>query len=97
MRQERLLQIIIAPYVSEKTARVGELHRQYAFKVLPDAKKPEIRAAVEKLFQVTVTGVNVSIVKGKRKMTGRIPGRRSDWKKAYVTLQEGQEINFAGT
>jgi large subunit ribosomal protein L23 len=66
------------------------------FKVLPDASKPEIRKAVEKMFDVTVTAIQVSNVKGKVKRFGQTLGRRSDWKKAYVTLAEGSDINFMG-
>ena len=66
-------------------------------KVLPDATKPEIKAAVEMLFNVDVTGVQVANVKGKVKRFGQTVGRRSNWKKAYVTLAEGQDIDFTGT
>lgn len=96
MSQERLMKVLLAPLVSEKTARLADSSRQYAFKVLPDASKPEIRQAVEKLFEVKVTNVQVAKVKGKVKRFGQTLGRRSDWKKAYVTLAEGQDIDFMG-
>jgi large subunit ribosomal protein L23 len=91
---ERLHSIILAPVVSEKSSRVAEKQNQAVFKVLRDAKKPEIKAAVEKLFKVKVEGVRTLNVKGKTKRFGAASGVRSDWKKAYVTLAEGQEIDF---
>ena len=94
MNQERLLQILLAPHVSEKTNRLAERHNQVVFKVARDATKPEIKGAVELLFNVKVTGVTVLNVKGKRKRFGAIQGRRSDWKKAYVSLGAGHEIDF---
>lgn len=94
---ERLHQIILAPVVSEKSTRVAEKGNQAVFKVLRTARKPEIKAAVEKLFGVTVEAVQTSNVKGKTKRFGRFEGARSDWKKAYVTLAEGQEIDFLGS
>jgi len=97
MNNERLSKILIAPVVSEKSTRVAELgQRQMVFKVLRDASKPEIRKAVEKMFDVSVTGVRVMNVKGKVKRFGQSIGRRSDWKKAYVTLAEGSDIDFVG-
>ncbi len=95
--QERLLKVLLSPIVSEKSARIADRNRQFAFKVLPDATKPEIKAAVEMLFNVDVTGVQVANVKGKVKRFGQTVGRRSNWKKAYVTLAEGQDIDFTGT
>ncbi len=94
MREARLLQVLLSPHVSEKTARVGEKNRQIVFKVRPDANKQEIKDAVELVFKVNVISVQVLNVKGKRKNFGRIPGKRVDWKKAYVRLQEGQDIEF---
>jgi large subunit ribosomal protein L23 len=91
---ERLHQIILAPVVSEKSTRSAEKHNQAVFKVLRDARKPEIKAAVEKLFNVKVEGIRTLNVKGKTKRFGASQGVRSDWKKAYVTLAEGQEIDF---
>jgi large subunit ribosomal protein L23 len=91
---ERLHQIILAPVVSEKSTRVAEKQNQAVFKVLRDAKKLEIKKAVETLFSVTVTQVRTLNQKGKTKRFGQSMGVRSDWKKAYVTLAEGQEIDF---
>jgi large subunit ribosomal protein L23 len=96
MNNERLSRILIGPVVSEKSTRVGEQGRQMIFKVQPDASKPEIRKAVEKMFDVKVSAVQVSNVKGKIKRFGQSLGRRSDWKKAYVTLAEGSDIDFVG-
>jgi large subunit ribosomal protein L23 len=96
MNNDRLSRILIAPVVSEKSTRVADQSRQMVFKVLRDARKPEIRKAVEKMFDVTVTGVQVANVGGKVKRFGRSVGRRSAWKKAYVTLAEGSDIDFAG-
>ena len=96
MNNERLSRILISPVVSEKSTRAADQNKQMVFKVLPDARKPEIRKAVEKMFDVTVTRVQVSNVKGKIKRFGQTMGRRSDWKKAYVTLAEGSDIDFVG-
>lgn len=96
MNQERLMQVLLVPQVSEKSTIVGEKHNQYVFRVLPDATKPEIKAAVEQLFSVSVSAVRVANVKGKNKRFGQRLGTRSDWKKAYVTVASGQEINLVG-
>lgn len=96
-KQERLMQVLLAPTVSEKSTFVGDKNNQVVFRVSDDATKPEIKAAVELLFKVKVKGVQVSNVKGKEKKTGRIMGRRRNWKKAYVSLAQGQEINFQAT
>lgn len=93
---ERLVTLLIAPHVSEKAARVGEKANQYVFRVRTDATKPEIKAAVELMFEVSVEAVQVVNVGGKQKRFGRFTGRRNDWKKAYVSLKEGQTIDFAG-
>ncbi len=95
LNQDRLLQVILAPQITEKATHVADKHQQIAFKVRTDATKPEIKAAVELVFKVEVDGVTVANVKGKTKRAGRIMGRRKDWKKAYVSLKPGQEINFA--
>ncbi len=96
MNVERLYSVILAPHVSEKSAIMGEANNQYAFKVARDASKPEIREAVEKIFNVVVEDLQVLNVKGKTKRTGRGKiRRRSDWKKAYVRLEAGHEIDFA--
>ena len=94
MNEERLLKILLAPHVSEKSNRLTDRYNQVAFKVTRDATKPEIRDAVELLFKVKVRGVTVLNVKGKRKRFGALAGRRSDWKKAYVSLEAGHEIDF---
>lgn len=92
----RLAQVLVAPVISEKATQVAEKANQVVFKVLRDASKPEIKAAVELLFKVEVTAVNVVNVKGKTKRFGRNMGRRDHVKKAYVSLKEGQELNFSG-
>ncbi len=97
INEERLLNLLLAPQISEKATFVAEKHEQVIFRVASDATKPEIKAAVEKLFKVTVDSVQISNVKGKKKRFGRSVGRRQDWKKAYVNLAAGQEINFAAS
>ncbi|WP_024301220.1 50S ribosomal protein L23 [Pseudogulbenkiania sp. MAI-1] len=97
MNQERLLQVILAPVVSEKSTLVSEKNQQVVFRVASDATKPEIKAAVEMLFNVKVDGVSTVNVKGKVKRFGRTFGRRKDWKKAYVSLAAGQEIDLTAT
>ena len=92
----RLAQVLVAPIVSEKATSVAEKHNQVMFKVLRDATKPEIKAAVELLFKVEVEAVAVVNVKGKTKRFGRSVGRRDHVKKAYVSLKAGQELNFTG-
>jgi large subunit ribosomal protein L23 len=93
---DRLMQVLISPQVSEKTTFVGEKHNQWVFRVRPDATKPEIKAAVELMFKVQVNGVQTSTTKGKEtRRLGRAVGRRRSWKKAFVSLKQGQEINFA--
>jgi large subunit ribosomal protein L23 len=92
---ERLMTVLLAPVVSEKGTFVADRHSQVIFRVMPDATKPEIKAAVELMFKVQVDSVQVAIVKGKEKRFGRFVGRRRGWKKAYVCLKPGQEINFA--
>jgi len=95
MSKERLLKILLSPLVSEKSVNAADAGNQFAFKVAKDATKPEIKAAVEMLFEVNVERVQVLNVKGKAKRFGQRMGKRSDWKKAYVRLAEGQDINFA--
>jgi large subunit ribosomal protein L23 len=95
MSQERLYKVLLAPVVSEKAVGSAEATSQVAFKVVKDAKKAEIKAAVEKMFNVKVEGVRTLIVKGKTKRTRFGMGKRSDWKKAYVKLAEGHDIDFA--
>lgn len=94
-KQERLFQVLLAPVVSEKSTFVADKNEQVIFHVAANATKPEIKAAVELLFKVEVKNVQVSNVKGKEKRFGRFMGRRAHWKKAYVCLKPGQEINFA--
>ena len=94
--EARLAQVLVAPIVSEKATAIGEKHNQVLFKVLRDATKPEIKAAVELMFKVEVEAVNVVNVKGKVKRFGRSIGRRDHIKKAYVSLKAGQELNFSG-
>ncbi len=93
--QERLLQVLLAPVVSEKSTFVADKNEQVIFRVAADASKPEIKAAVELLFKVQVDSVQVANVKGKKKRFGAHLGRRRNWKKAYICLKPGQEINFA--
>jgi large subunit ribosomal protein L23 len=95
MNEERLLQVILAPVISEKATMLADKREQVIFRVATSATKPEIKAAVELLFKVQVKDVKVANVKGKNKRFGRFTGRRSDWKKAYVCLKPGQELNFA--
>ncbi len=96
MNQERIMNVILAPHVTEKTANVGESSNQYVFRVASDATKPEIKKAVEALFEVEVDAVRVLNTKGKTKRFGARMGRRKDWKKAYVRVKAGQEIDFIG-
>ena len=92
----RLMQVLVAPIVSEKATQVAEKSNAVLFKVLRDATKPEIKAAVELMFKVEVQGVSVLNQKGKTKRFGRTIGRRDHVRKAYVTLKPGQELNFGG-
>ena len=94
--QERLMQIIAAPVVSEKSTYVADKYNQVVFEVIPDATKPEIKAAVELMFKVEVVGVRVANTMGKSKRFGRFMGKRGDVKRAFVSLKSGQEINFTG-
>lgn len=94
MNQERLMKVILAPVVSEKSNMIAEKRNQITLKVLPNATKPEIKAAVELLFGVQVASVTTTTTKGKTKRFGRSIGKRSDVKKAYVSLAEGQELDL---
>ncbi len=94
MNQQRLMQVLLAPQISEKATYVADKHDQVIFRVASDATKPEIKAAVELLFKVEVEAVQVANVKGKVKRFKGATGRRKGWKKAYVSLKAGQEINF---
>jgi large subunit ribosomal protein L23 len=91
----RLYQVLLAPIISEKATMIADKNEQVLFRVAPDATKPEVKAAVELLFKVEVESVNMLVNKGKKKRSGKIQGRRSDVKKAYVNLKPGQEINFS--
>lgn len=95
MNEQRMFQILRAPHISEKAAIVGDAANQHVFKVASDAKKQEIKAAVEQLFNVKVSKVRTVNVKGKSKRHGARMGKRSDWKKAYVSLEQGHEIDLA--
>ncbi len=94
MSQERLLQVLLAPQISEKATYVADKYEQVIFRVASDATKPEIKAAVELLFKVEVESVQVANVKGKVKRFKGATGRRKGWKKAYVSLKPGQELQF---
>jgi large subunit ribosomal protein L23 len=94
---DRLMNVVLAPVVSEKSTFVADKNRQYVFRVADDATKPQIKAAVELMFKTKVQGITVLNVKGKERRFGRTIGRKRSWKKAYVRLAEGQEINFAAT
>ena len=94
MNQERLMQVLLAPQISEKATFIAEKNEQVVFRVVSTATKPEVKAAVEMLFKVEVESVQIANVKGKTKRFGRSMGKRKGWKKAYVSLKAGQEINF---
>ena len=94
MNQERLMNIILAPHISEKTTGISDRYRQFAFKVMDNASKLEIKKAVELMFKVVVESVNVCRVKPRVKRTGKIMGKQKGWKKAYVVLSQGHDINF---
>ena len=93
---EKLMSVLIGPHLSEKSSGLAERLKQFVFKVRRDADKPSIKRAVELMFDVKVTEVQVVNCMGKAKRFGRSPGRRQDWKKAYVSLAEGQDIDFLG-
>ena len=94
MNQQRLMQVLLAPQISEKATYVADKNEQVIFRVASDATKPEVKAAAELLFKVSVESVQIANVKGKQKRFGRHMGCRKGWKKAYVCLKPGQEINF---
>jgi large subunit ribosomal protein L23 len=96
MNKERLMQILLSPVVSEKSTIAADANRQYSFRVVADAAKPEIKRAVEMLFDVKVDNVRVVNIKGKTKRFGRIEGKRNGVRKAYVKLAEGNDIDFGG-
>jgi large subunit ribosomal protein L23 len=94
MNQEKILTVLLAPHTSEKSTICAEQSNQFVFKVRKDATKAEVSAAVSLMFDTSVEKVTVLNVKGKEKRHGRHTGKRQDWKKAYVTLPEGKEIDF---
>ena len=96
MNEERIMTVLLAPHVSEKTALGADKNNQHVFRVMRDAKKIEIKQAVEKLFEVKVSAVNTVNMNGKNKRFGQRHGKRPDWKKAIVTLEPGHDIDFGG-
>lgn len=94
MNPERIYKVLLGPVVSEKSSVLSESTNQVVFRVATDATKEEVKAAVEQLFEVKVAGVRTAKIKGKNKSFRQIRGRRSDWKKAYVSLEEGQDIEL---
>ncbi len=96
MSSDRLMQVLISPVVSEKSTIAADSARQFVFRVLPDASKPEIKKAVELMFDVKVDAVRVVNTKGKNKRFGKLMGRRNNVRKAYVKLVEGSDIDFGG-
>lgn len=96
MNHSRLYNIILTPHISEKSSVGAELDGRHTFKVAQDATKLEVRKAVETLFKVKVTSVQILNVKGKIKKFGATNGKRSDWKKAIVRLADGQDLDFVG-
>ncbi len=96
MNRERLMTVLLGPHVSEKSTTVADDHNQIVFRVRRDASKTEVRRAVEMMFEVEVEGVQILNQGGKQKRFGRTVGKRSDWKKAYVRLKAGQDIDFLG-
>ncbi len=96
MNKNRLYKVLLSPHISEKTALAAELSERHTFKVATDASKFEVRRAVEQLFDVQVTSVQIQNVKGKVKRFGATTGKRSDWKKAIVRLADGQDIDYTG-
>ncbi len=96
MNKERLMNVLLEPRITEKSSLLGDKYNQFVFKVAKNASKPEIKQAVELMFEVEVDSVQVNNVKGKSKRYKNTSGRRSDWKKAYVKLKPGSNIDFMG-
>ncbi|MDP0560947.1 MAG: 50S ribosomal protein L23 [Candidatus Endonucleobacter sp. (ex Gigantidas childressi)] len=96
MNQERIYQILLGQHISEKATLTADMNSQYVFKIDTTATKREVKKAVETLFEVSVKSVQTVVAKGKTKVTRNRKGKRSDWKKAYVSLEQGQEIDFTG-
>ncbi|MGI0118147.1 50S ribosomal protein L23 [Zooshikella sp. RANM57] len=94
MNQERVFKVLLGPHISEKATVLAENNGQYVFRVAKDATKREVKKAVETLFDVKVKSIQTLNTKGKTKRTIHGLGKRSDWKKAYVRLEQGQEIDF---
>ena len=94
MNKEQLMSVLLAPHVTEKTSRAMQNHNQYTFRVRRNATKTDIKKAVELMFDVKVSGVQVVNEPGKQRRFGKISGRTQDWKKAYVRLAEGQAIDY---
>ena len=94
MNQERVFKVLLGPHISEKATVLADGKNQFVFKVATDATKLEVKKAVEQLFEVKVSDVNTVKVNGKTKRTMRGVGKRNDWKKAYITLEPGQDIDF---
>ena len=94
MKKEQLMNVLIAPHVTEKTATAMQNNNQYTFRVRKEATKTDIKAAVELMFEVKVKGVQVVNEPGKTRRFGKISGRTQDWKKAYVSLVQGQSIDY---
>ena len=97
MNQERVFKVLVGPHISEKATVLADKQGQFVFKVATDATKLEIKKAVESLFDVKVAAVNTLNVQGKTKRTARGLGKRNDWKKAYIALQPGQDLDFSGS
>ncbi|MCQ4289603.1 50S ribosomal protein L23 [Pseudomonas stutzeri] len=97
MNQERVFKVLLGPHVSEKATVLADSKKQFVFKVATDATKLEIKKAVESLFDVKVAAVNTLNVQGKTKRTARGLSKRNDWKKAYIALQPGQDLDFSGS
>ena len=95
LSKEQLMAVLIAPHVSEKSARAAESGNQFVFRVRGDATKPDVKQAVELMFEVKVEGVQLLNQPGKKRRFGKIEGRRSGYKKAYVRLAAGKNIDFA--
>jgi large subunit ribosomal protein L23 len=95
MKQERLYSIILGAHISEKASLIADTANQFAFKVAKDATGPEIKEAIEKIYEVPVKKVSVMNVKGKVKRNARGLSKRSGWKKAYVSLEAGHDIDFS--
>ena len=97
MNQERVFKVLLGPHISEKATMLAASQKQFVFKGATDATKLEIKKAVEQLFEVKVRSVSTLNVQGKTKRTARGLGKRNDWKKAYIALQPGQDLDFSSS